>query len=118
MDTVSTNIHKKVRHKMDCFYSDHITINNCYYYGKHESRLKSILSCKRSISSDNILLDAKSYENIFIYDISSKTLIRAKHLRIRFDQRHKFIRIYDETRYLVLYSLEKYNVIQNRIRYH
>ena len=38
-------------------------------------------------------------------------------MHITCDQRHKFIRIYDETRYLVLFALEKYNVIHNRIRY-
>ena len=34
---------------------------------------------------NNILLDKRSYKNIFICDISYKTLIGAKLLRIKFD---------------------------------
>ena len=41
---------------------------------------------------DNILLDEKSYENILVYDISYKTLICAKPLRIRFHNVDGFIR--------------------------
>ena len=52
-----------------------------------------------------------------IYDISYKTLIGAKPLRIRFDKTHGFIRIYDWTKYLVLLGPEKYDAIYNRIRY-
>ena len=39
----------------------------------------------------NILLDEKSNENILVYDISYKTLIDAKPLRIRFDKVEGFI---------------------------
>ena len=49
---------------------------------------------------DNILIDEKSQENILIYDISYKTLIGSKPLRIRFDKIDGFIGIYDGTRYL------------------
>ena len=66
---------------------------------------------------DNILIDEKSHENILIYDISYKTLIGSKPLRIRLDKIDRFIRIYDETKYLVLLGPEKYDVIYNRIRY-
>ena len=59
----------------------------------------------------------KSYENILIYNISYKTLIGAKPLPIRFDKIDGFIRVYNGTRYLVLFGLEKYNAIYNRIRY-
>ena len=59
----------------------------------------------------------KSYENILVYDISYKTLIGAKPLRIRFDKVDGFIRVYDGTRYLVLFGGEKYDFICNRIRY-
>ena len=52
-----------------------------------------------------------------IYDISYKTLIGAKPLRIRFDKTHGFIRIYDGTKYLVLFGPEKYDTIYNRMRY-
>ena len=47
----------------------------------------------------NILIDKKSSENILIYDISDKTLIDAKLLRIRFDKIDGVITIYDETGY-------------------
>ena len=46
----------------------------------------------------NILIDI---ENILIYNISYKTLMGAKPLRIRFDKKNGFIRVYDGTRYLV-----------------
>ena len=54
----------------------------------------------------NILIDEKLHENILIYNISYKTLIDSKLLRIRFDKIDGFIRIYDETRYLTLFGSE------------
>ena len=62
-------------------------------------------------NSDNILMNEKSYENILVYDISYKTLIGAKLLRIRFEKINGFIRVYDQTRYLVLFGPEKYDTI-------
>ena len=62
-------------------------------------------------NSDNILMNEKSYESILVYDISYKTLIGAKFLRIRFDKINGFIRVYDQTRYLVLFGPEKYDTI-------
>ena len=57
------------------------------------------------INFDNILLDEKSYknsyENILIYDISYKTFMGEKRLRIRFDKVDGFIKIYNGSRYLV-----------------
>ena len=47
---------------------------------------------------NNILIDEKSHKNILIYDISYKTLIGPKPLRIRFDKINGFTRIYDGTR--------------------
>ena len=41
----------------------------------------------------------------------------AKLLCIRFDKIDGFIRIYDRTRYLVLFGSEKHDSIYNRIRY-
>ena len=41
----------------------------------------------------------------------------AKPLRIRFDKIDEFIKIYDGTRYLVLFSPERYDPIYDRIRY-
>ena len=66
---------------------------------------------------DDILIDEKSYENILVYKISYKTLIGAKLLRIRFNIVDRFVRVYDKTRYLVLFDPEKYDIIYNRIRY-
>ena len=53
---------------------------------------------------DNILIDEKSHEKILIYKISYQALIGSKILRIRFDKIDGFIRIYDGTRYLTLFS--------------
>ena len=52
-----------------------------------------------------------------IYNISCKTLIDPKPLRVRFDKIDGFIRIYKGTKYLVLLGPEKYDAIYNRIRY-
>ena len=68
-------------------------------------------------NSDNILIDEKSQENILIYDISYKTLIREKLLRIRFSKIDGLIRIYDGNRYLTLLGSERYDAIYSRIRY-
>ena len=60
------------------------------------------------INFDNILFIKKSYKNsfetIFIYDISYKTFMNEKLLRIRFNKVNGFINIYDGTRYLVLFG--------------
>ena len=64
---------------------------------------------------DNILIEGKTHENILIYDISCKTLIDSKPLRIRFDKIDGFIIIYDGTRYLILFGSEKHDNIYNRI---
>ena len=99
--------------------------NICYYYSKRRSKLKSILSCQQynkendefkkgnlknlsyyyfdditkseEIDLDNVLTDKKSRENILIDDISYKNFIGLKTLRIRFDKKDGFIRIYDGT---------------------
>ena len=53
-----------------------------------------------------MLIDEKSNENILVYNISYKTLIDAKPLRIRFDKADGFIRIYGRTRYFILFGSE------------
>ena len=53
---------------------------------------------------DNILLDKKSYEDILGDDILYKTLIGTKTLRIRFNNKYGFIRVYDRSRCLVLFG--------------
>ena len=67
------------------------------------------------IDLDNILLDEKQHENIFIYDISNTTFIGSKRLCIRFNKADGFImRVYDETRYLVLFGPKNFDVIYNK----
>ena len=66
---------------------------------------------------DNILINENSYENILVYDISLKILIGVKPLRIRFNKVNGFIRVYDGTKYLVLFGDEKYYFIYSRIRH-
>ena len=68
------------------------------------------------MKSENILI-YKIYENILIYKNSYKSLIDSKPLRIRFDKIDGFIRVYDGTKYLVLFGSKKYYFIYNRIRY-
>ena len=64
---------------------------------------------------DNILIDEKLYKNILDCNILYKTLIGAKPLGTRLNKVNWFIRIYDGTRYFVLFGGEKY-FIYNRIR--
>ena len=59
----------------------------------------------------------KNYmKNILVYSISYKNLI-AKPLRIRLGIIDGLIRVYDGTRYLLLFGSEKYDFIYNRFRY-
>ena len=44
-------------------------------------------------------------------------MIGPKHLRVIFDKKDRFARIYDETKYLVLLGPEKYDAIFKRTRY-
>ena len=66
---------------------------------------------------DKILKDEKSYKYLLLYNISYKTLIGNKLLLIRFDKKDKFFRVYDGTRYLLLFGAEKFDFIYDRIRY-
>ena len=52
-----------------------------------------------------------------VSQISYKTLIGTKSLRIRFDEVDRFIRLYVGTKYLVLFGSEKYEAIYHRIWY-
>ena len=79
----------------------------CYY-------LDDIIKIE-DLDFDNILLDKKSYENVLIYIISSRTFISAEPLRI-FVKVDGFMRVYDGARYLVLFGPENY-AIDNRIIY-
>ena len=48
----------------------------CYYFDD--------ITKIENFNLDSILIDVKSYENILVYNISYKTLIGTKPLRIRF----------------------------------
>ena len=65
---------------------------------------------------DNTLINDKSYENISVYNISHRTQIGTKPL-LRFNEIDGFNRVYDGTRYLVLFAAEKVGFTYNRIRY-
>ena len=52
-----------------------------------------------------------------IYGISYKTFTGVKLLHIRLIKVDRFIKVYDRTRYLILFGSEKYDVIYIRIRY-
>ena len=72
------------------------------------------------IYSGDTLLDEKSYktyENILIYDISYKTFIGAKRLRITFDEIDRFIKIYDGIRSIVLFDYEWFDKTCGRTKY-
>ena len=66
---------------------------------------------------DNILINQKSYKNILVYNIFYKILIDSKpsmyvlFLCITFDEIDGFIRVYDGTRYLVLFGSERYDSV-------
>ena len=79
----------------------------CYYFD-------GIIKLE-DFDSDNILLDEKLYENILIHNALYKTLIGKN--RIRIGKIDGIIRVYHGTRYLVLFSPEKYGILYNRIRY-
>ena len=88
-----------------------INIKNCNCYCFND-----IVKTK-NFDFNNILLDEKLFKNILVHDISYKTLIGAKPLRIRFDKVDGFIRNYDGTRYLILFDPEKHDTIYDKIRY-
>ena len=66
---------------------------------------------------DSILREEKLYQNILVYNILYKSLIAAKPVLIRLDKTDGFVRVYDGTRYLVLFGSEKYDIIYDGIRY-
>ena len=80
-----------------------IKSSTCYYFD-------DIIKIE-DFDLDNILKDEKSYENILVHNISYKSLIDDKPLRTRFDKIDGFIRVYDLTRYSVLFGSEKYDSI-------
>ena len=78
-----------------------IDIKNCTFYYFND------VVKTEDFDLDNILIDEKLFENILVKNILYKSLIDSNPLRIRFDKIDGFIRVYDETRYLVLFGSEK-----------
>ena len=74
----------------------------CYYFDK-------IIKIE-DFDFDNKLLDERSYENILVYDVSYKTSICVKPLCIIYNKVDGFVRDYSETKYLVLFSSNKYAI--------
>ena len=66
------------------------------------------------IDLDNILIDENSCKNIWVFDISCKTLFVVKLLRFRFNTLDEVNIVYDRIRYLVLISPEKYDAIYDK----
>ena len=83
----------------------------CYYFND--------IMRVRGFSFNNTLLEEKSYENsyenILICDISYKTFMGVNASHIRYNKVDGFIKIYDGTRYLVLFGPERYDAIYDRI---
>ena len=71
----------------------------------------------KGFNLDNVLINEKAYEIILVYEVSYETLIGVKPLCISFDKINGFTRVYDGTRYLVLFRPENNDAILNRIRY-
>lgn len=63
----------------------------------------------------NITLDEKSNENIFIFDFTYQTFVAANSLHIRFHKIDGFIRVYDRSRYLVLFEPENVMLFTTRL---
>ena len=80
---------------------------SCYYFS---NTIKT-----ENVDLGNILIDEKSYEKILVHDISCKTLIGAKPMRIRFDKINWFIRIYNGSKHLLLFRPENFDAMNNRI---
>ena len=65
----------------------------------------------------DFLIDKKSYDNIYVYNISCKILIVSKPLYNWCGKVDGFIGVYNGTRYLVLFFPEKYDAIYNMLSY-
>ena len=102
---------KKVQYKIENneFETDRIKNRTCYYFD-------DIIE-QEHFDFYNILIDEKSHENVFIYNISCKNFIGSKYLRTRFDEIDGIIRIYDGNRYLKLFGTKKYDAVCDTIRY-
>ena len=86
----------------------------CYYFD-------DIIRFMDRDTDFNILLNGKLYEekfkNILIYDISYKTSMGAKPLRVRFNKIDGFIKIHNNIRYLVLFDYSYCDKVCDKIKY-
>ena len=64
---------------------------------------------------DNILIDGKSHENAFVYNILYNISTDSKLLHYRFHKIDEFTRTYYGIKYLALFGSEKHDSIYNRI---
>ena len=91
----------------------HIKNRTCYYF---DDIIRDL-----DIDFDSILIDEKSdkdkEESILTYDISYKTFMNVKALRIMFDEKDGLIKVDDGIRCLVLYVYKRYNATDDRIKY-
>ena len=78
--------------------------------------MRAIISMTQLSSKISILV-MFYLKNILICDVSYKTLTDAKSLCIMFDKTDVFIRDYSGNKYFVVFGLEKYDVIYDRIIY-
>ena len=78
-----------------------INIRNCtcYYFG-------DIIKIE-DFNLNKVLTDENSHEDVFVCNMSYKTLIDARLLHIRFDKIDRFIQVYNQTRYLLSPPLSK-----------
>ena len=73
--------------------------------------ISMMLKRVEDIDIGKILLDKKSYENIFIFDITFETSMSAKTLRITFNKVDGVIKNYAGTEYLELFVSRISNAI-------
>ena len=99
----------KIRIENNEFKRVFIKNRTCYYFN-------DIIKFE-DFGFDNILLAENSCKSILINNVSYKTLIGAKPLRVISDKVDGFVRDYDRTKYLVLFIPKNNNAIFDRIRY-
>ena len=128
---IAVNIYlKNIDQNKKVYY--HFTTSANYWHHKHNikkesnNKLKEISAKNHSCYYFNViiedfdiyvLIDEKSYENIFVYNNSCKTLMGPKPLCIKLNKINGFIKGHDGTRYLVLFRAKKYDFIYIRSKY-
>ena len=86
-----------MQNKKVCYKMENNEFLKSWYSKSYEYYLSDIIELE-DFDPDNILIDENSPENMLIHDISYKTLIDPKPLRIGFDKIDGIIMIYDGTR--------------------